>query len=142
MPKQQLINSPCFGGNQVIRMRDETHKSVFLPNQVELFLPEVNRIVVQYLEERIILSSGKGQFEDLSDKKRHHCAAAAALRLQMGNIWHGHVVGKLVCVVPIEIAVHDSRTEAARAEFLDALINFLGSLEEYLSLLILLPIMT
>src|SRR5256885_7198213 len=61
-PYTTLFRS-CFGGNQVIRMRDETHKSVFLPNQVELFLPEVNRIVVQYLEERIILRSSKGQFE-------------------------------------------------------------------------------
>src|SRR5437016_3656298 len=111
-------------------MRDKTHESVSLPNQVELFLPKVDRVVVQYLEERIILSSGQGQFEDLSDKKWHNCAAATALRLEMGNVWHGHVVGKLVCVVPIEVAVHDSCTEAARAELFDVLINSSGSLEE------------
>src|SRR5580704_7194477 len=58
----------------------------------------------------------------------------------MRYVWHGHVVGKLVRVVPIEIAIHDSRPKSLRAEFLDVVINLLGALEEQSTLLVQLPV--
>src|SRR5271154_4883482 len=107
-------------------MRNETDKSVSFPDQGNLLLPEINRIVIQYLEQRIVLASGQRNLQYLADKVRKDCTAAAALRFQVRYVWHGHVVGKLVGVVPIEIAIHDSRAEALRAEFLDVLVDFPG----------------
>src|SRR5271170_4283705 len=117
-------------------MGDETHESTPLPNHFDLLFPKINRIIVQYLEERIILERSERNLQYFADEVREDRTAPAALRFQMGDIWHGHVIGKVVRIIPIEIAVHDSCTKAARVEFLDVLVNSRGSLQKLLPLLI------
>src|ERR1700733_8351995 len=109
-------------------MGNETHQSISFSNEIQLRFPQIDRAVVQDIEHRIILRRGERQFEDVSDKKWHHGTTATALWLKVSNVGYGHVVGKLVCIVPIEVAVHDSCTEAMCMEFFDVLINFFGAL--------------
>ena len=139
--KQRLVNFPRVGPDQVIRMGDETHEPVSLVNHFDLLFPKINRIIVQYLEERIILDRSQRNLQYFADEVWEDRTAAAALRFQMGDIWHGHVIGKVIRIIPIEIAIHDSGTKATRVEFLDVFINSRGSLQKLLPFLIQLPIM-
>src|ERR1035437_8174369 len=116
MLKQRLIHSPGIWVNQVVRVRYETHESVSFSNQVELFLPEVYRIIVQYLEKRIIFARGQRNLENLANKVWEDRTATSTLWLQLCNIRHRHVVEEFVCAIPIEIAVHNSRPKASRVE--------------------------
>src|SRR5277367_675068 len=139
--EQRLIHCARLRGRQIIGMRDETDQSVSFLKQGDLLLPEVNRIFIQYLKERIVLAGGERNLQNLADKIREDRTATAALRFQMRYVWHRHVVGKLVRIVPIEIAIHNSRAKPLGAKFLDVLINLVGPLQEQFALLIQLPVM-
>src|SRR5271156_961974 len=117
-------------------MSYETYESISFPNEIQLHLPQVERMIIHDIEQRIILGGGERQFQNFPDKKRHHRTATAALRLQMSHGRYGHIVGKLVRIVPLEIAVHDSCTEPSSAKLFDVFINFLGSLQECVALVV------
>src|SRR5271154_3975422 len=139
--EQRLIHSACLRGRQIIGMGDETDQSVSFLKQGDLLLPEVNRIFVQYLKERIVLAGGERNLQNLADKIREDRTATAALRFQMRYVRHRHIVGKFVRIVPIEIAIHDSRSKPLGAKFLNVLIDLLGPLQEQFALLVQLPVM-
>src|ERR1700678_244228 len=121
-------------------MRDKTHQAVSLAQQGELLLPKVNRIVVQDLKERIILTGRQRYLQYFADEIGENGATTSTLRLKMSHVGHGHVVGHFISVVPIQVAIHHSRAETVGGEFFYVTINFLGPLQEQLALLIELAI--
>ena len=98
-------------------------------------------MLAENVKERIVLNGCQRQFKYVADEIWHHRAAAAALRFQVSYIRHRHVVRELIRSVPIEVAVHSSCAEAARAESLGVFIDLSRSLEKILLLLIEVPIM-
>ena len=76
------------------------------------------------MEQRIVLRGGDRKLEHLADEERHYRAASAALRLEMGDIGNGHVVGKFECFIPVRVPVENTGTEAQGPEpvavFVDA----------------------
>src|SRR6202790_4758245 len=104
---------------------------MFLHDQGDLFFPPVDRIVLQDLKQGINLRRGQRQLEDFTHEKGHDRAAAALLSFQMPDVRNGQIVGKVQCVIPIQVPVQGSGAETGRAEFLSILIDSLDALKKY-----------
>src|SRR5580658_13391 len=87
-------------------MHDKTHQAISLANHAKLFLPKVNRILAQDVNERVVLDGCQREFKNISYEEGHHGAATAPFRLQVRDIWQRHIVGELERVVPIQLAIH------------------------------------
>src|SRR5260370_36886136 len=53
--EQRFVDLASALTNQIVRMRSETHQSILLPDESELFLPQIKRLIVQNVKYRIIL---------------------------------------------------------------------------------------
>src|SRR5579859_2776780 len=111
-------------------MNDEAGQSVLFENLGNFELPKGGGILIENVKKGVVLSGGDRQFQDLADKVRHHGTTAAALWIEMRCIGHGHVVRKIECVVPCEIAIEGSRAKPEGAEGPAVLINAADPLEE------------
>src|SRR6266852_7138511 len=69
------------------------------------------------MEEGVVLNSGDREFKDIPNKIRHDGAAAAVLRIKMGDIRNRHVEGKLKGIIPFGLAVKYRGPEALSAIF-------------------------
>src|SRR5262245_48592622 len=97
-------------------MRNEAGEAVSLRDELELFLPQLDRMVFEDLKERVVLRGRQRQLDHFARKKWKHGAAAAALSLEVPHIGNRHVVRKIERLQPFEIAIQGSRTEAGCAE--------------------------
>src|ERR1700722_7737058 len=117
-------------------MGNKTDQSMSFLKQSDLGLPKVDRIVIQDLEERVVLAGSQRNFENLSHEIGENRTAAATLRLQMRDIRHGHIVGKVIGIVPIKVAIHHAGAESAGAVLLGVVIDLLRPLQEQLRFLV------
>src|SRR2546426_8938399 len=104
---------------------------MLLANEGDLPLPEINRIIIQDMKERVILSCGEGQLQNFVDKEGHYGAAAAPLGIQMRDIGNRHVVGKIQRVEPLWIAVERTGAETDRSEFLPKPVDRYGVTQKH-----------
>src|SRR5258707_861870 len=111
--EQRLINVAFPPLRKVIRVGNKTHQSVSSPDESQLFLPKLQRIVIQNMKERIILSGSERKLEDFANEIRHNRATATAQRFQMGDVWNRHVVRKVKGIIPVFISIHCPGAEAA-----------------------------
>src|ERR1017187_3678167 len=81
------ISEQCFVGltgtrtRDVIGMHDEADQAVLLHDFIDLPLPQLNRIIIKNVKQRVVLDRSHGQFQYLSHEKRHDRAASSALRV-------------------------------------------------------------
>ena len=101
------VSRPLF--DDVVRVDDKTRQAMFLGDQGDLPFPEINRVVVQNVEEQIVLRGGQRQLENLADEKGEDGAAVASLRLQVSEIGDRHVVGEVQRLEPLWLAVHPAK---------------------------------
>src|SRR5437667_5740022 len=66
----------------VVGMDQKTHQAMSLRDESNLSLPEIYRVLVEDVEERVILRRGQRQLQNSADEERHHGAAAASLGVQ------------------------------------------------------------
>jgi len=76
-------------------MNDRADEAVFLGNRVDLLLPQIDRVVVQDVEQGIILDRRERELENLPNEERHQAATAPSLRIRMRYAGHGQIVRKL-----------------------------------------------
>ena len=93
-------------------MNYEAYQSVVFPDQGNLLLPKLRGVVAKNMEERIVLRARDWKLDDVPDKVRHNCAAAAELRIEMCHIGNRQVIGELESVVPVRVAIEDARAKA------------------------------
>src|SRR5258708_13322465 len=110
--EQRLINVAFPPLRKVIRVGNKTHHSVSSPDESQLFLPKVQRIVIQNMKERIILSGSERKLEDFANEIRHNRATATAQWFQMGDVWNRHVVRKVQRIIPVFISLHSPAPKA------------------------------
>src|SRR5437667_6946394 len=115
-------------------MHDEAGQAVMFGDRLELALPEVDRVVVQDVEQGVVLGGRERELEDPAQEKGHQAAAAAPLRLQVPDARHRHVVGEVESVVPGLVAIEPARAEPERAEFSSVFINTLCPTEKGLTI--------
>src|ERR1700691_5490638 len=73
--EQVFVDRLCLRLDNVVGMNYETRQAVLGEYQFELDSPQVDRMLVQDVKQRIILNGSKRQFEDVSDKVGHNGAA-------------------------------------------------------------------
>ena len=88
MVKQLEIDAPCPLLDEIVGMRNETDQAVSRPNQIDLLLPQADRVIPQDVKERIVLNRCQRQLKNVADEVRHHCATAAPLRFEVCDIGH------------------------------------------------------
>src|SRR6266478_2059913 len=81
--KECLVSAPLSSANDVVRMDDEVHQSVLFHDQIDLLLPQIYRIVIQDVEQRIVLGCGDRHLQNLAVEVRHDGTTSTALRVQM-----------------------------------------------------------
>src|SRR5262245_55924674 len=117
--REMLQESPVRGLrlllDDVVGMDQQTGQTVSFHNGVELVSPNINRVVVQDVEQRVVLGRREGKLQHTSDEKRHQAATPAPLRLETPGAGHRHVVGELEGVIPCEVSIEAARAEAAGA---------------------------
>src|ERR1035441_2682059 len=69
-------------------------------------------MLVQDMKQRVVLGGGNRHFEDVTDKIRHHGAAAAPLRVKGYDIAERHVVGEVKIPVPLRLTIKSGRSVA------------------------------
>src|SRR5258708_2496033 len=111
-------------------MHDEAGQAVLVGDHVELTFPEVDRVVMQDVEQGIVLDGRDRELEDPPDEERHYATAATTLRIQVRDARHRHIVGEVKRVVPGLVAIESSRAKPECAEFLAVLIDALHPAEE------------
>src|SRR6266403_3766356 len=111
-------------------MDDEAHQAMLRRDEGDLTLPEIDRVVGQDVEEGIILGGRQRELEDVTDKERHHRAAASSLSLQVFNTGHRHVVGEVEQLEPVGIPIQGARTESKSAKLSPPVIDAFGALLE------------
>src|SRR6266403_5118294 len=111
-------------------MDDEAHQAMLRGDEGDLTLPEIDRVVGQDVEEGIILRGRQRELEDVTDEERHHRAAASSLSLQVADIGHRHVVGKVEQLEPVGIPIQRARTESESAKLSPPVIDSFGALRE------------
>src|SRR3954452_20998867 len=97
-------------------MHDKADQTVLLHDAVYLVAPEVKRASFQNMEQRVILSGGDGQFQDVPDEVRHYGAAPARLRVEMSDVGHRHIVGESESVIPLQISIQNAGAESAASK--------------------------
>src|SRR6267378_4841482 len=97
-------------------MSQKADQPISSPNETQLLFPQINRVVLQYVKERIVLSSCEREFQDLPDEIGHYGATTAPQRLQMSNIRNRHVIRKLEQLVPFLLPIHRPGTKPVCAE--------------------------
>ena len=80
------------------------------------------------------MSGHNGDFQDLSNEIRLGGATAATLRVKMADIRHGHVVGVIEELVPIEISIKNAGTVASGAELPAVVVNAGDTTKEFLAI--------
>jgi len=88
-----------------------------------LFFPEADGTIIENVEQIVVLRRRHRQFHHVADKKWHHGAAAALLRIQVGHVRHRHVVGELECVIPELLAVKNRGSKPLRSILLSVSID-------------------
>src|SRR5262245_57733236 len=97
--QQVLIDGPCFPGDDVVWMNNETGQSMLLENQFGLRLPEIYGALVEQMKQGVILGCGYRKFKNVTDEVRHYCATTTALWIEVSDIRNGHVERKIKVVV-------------------------------------------
>src|SRR5258707_5501078 len=121
-------------------MTDETHQTVSLPEERELALPQIDRIIVKDVKERIILRRGKRKFNNLAHKIRKNRAATTSHWFQVSDVGNGHVIRKLEEIVPLLITVHGAGAKSATTISLHVTVDSGGSADELRALAVQLPV--
>ena len=104
-------------------MDDETGQAMLGHDAAHLALPKINGIVLEDVEERIILSRGDRQLQNLADEEGHYGTATAALGFQVSYVGNGHVICEIQSSIPVLISIQNSGTEAARSVFFSITID-------------------
>src|SRR5579871_6166792 len=104
--EKALVDAAGAVFDHVIRMNDKGREAMARGDGVHFRFPQVERILAEDVEQRIILRGGERELEQPAQKIRHHRTASAPLRLEMGAARKGHVVGEFKCVRPLRVAVH------------------------------------
>src|SRR5207253_9720355 len=97
--------------DDVVRMNEKAGQAVLLCDGGDLPLPQLDRVVVQDVEQGIILDRRERKLEDPPDEERHQAATAASLSIQMRYTRDGHVVGKLQGALPSRGSIERAGTE-------------------------------
>src|SRR5215469_15268226 len=113
-------------------MSNKAYKPISLSDQVDLLFPEVQRILLEDMEKRVVLSCGNRQLEHVIVKVRKNRAAAPPLWIQMGDIGHRHVIFKCQSGKPGMITIQGSRTKTARPELVRIRINLSRASKKFL----------
>jgi len=128
--EESLEGGSGAGFDDVVGMDDEAHEAVAGEDERGLAFPDFDGVVVEDVEEGVVLDVGDGDFEEVADEVRHDGAAAAALRIEVGDVGDGHVVGEVELVEPVLIAVEDSGAETGGTEFAAVVVDFGDAFEE------------
>src|SRR5215469_5894057 len=107
-------------------MSNKANQAVFPLNQINLLFPEIERMLIENMEKRVILSGSKRQLEYLINEIRENCAAASPLWIQVGDIGNRHVIFESESSEPVRIAIQGTSTKPARPELFAVIINLLG----------------
>src|SRR5713226_8108524 len=83
------------------------------------------------MEEGVVLNSGYREFKDIPNKIRHDGAAAAVLRIKMGDIRNRHVEGKLKSVIPFGLSVKYRSPESLSTIFAPIAIDDFRPTQEF-----------
>src|SRR5205814_176709 len=140
--KKLPIQSAVWLGHDVIRVDVETHQAALFKNCVDLLSPKVDRSLSKNIEQGVVLTGCEGQLHGVADKIRQHRTATAALRVEMSDIRHRHVIGKTQVRIPVQVPIQDRRSEACGAIFLRKSFDMLHVFEELRSVPEELPIMS
>src|SRR5690242_17568088 len=132
MSQKRFVGISSSGFEDVVRVNYKSCQTMFCHDAARLALPQVNRIVLQDVEERIILSRCDGQLQDIADKKRHYGTATASLAFQMAYIRNGRVIFEVQSSIPVRVAIKDGRTKATRSILSSITIDLFRSAQELL----------
>ena len=93
------------------------------------------------MKEGVILRCGHRDLENLSNKIRLAGTTAAGLGIQVAHIGHGHVVGEIKFVVPVQVPVEHARAIADGFELLAIFIDPLNTIHKLLAVVEKIPVM-
>src|ERR1035438_5037562 len=69
------------------------------------------------MQQSVVLHSCHREFQHIADEVWHHGTAAAALRIEVGNVGNRHVESEVKLIVPLRPAVEYCRPESAGTIF-------------------------
>src|SRR5208282_5252269 len=122
-------------------MDDEAHKPMFFHNELDLPFPEVDRVFLENVEQRVILGYSHRQFQNVPNEIWHNGTTPTSLRIQVRHIWNRHIVSEVERVVPYLLAIEYPCAEANSAVFLSIGIDLGRTLAKLLLGPIQVPIM-
>ena len=76
-------------------MNNYLHEAVFFPDEGNLLLPNLDRVVLQNVKKRVILHHSHWKFQHLSVEERKNGATASSLGIQMRHVGNRHVIGEI-----------------------------------------------
>src|SRR3989441_859002 len=117
--------------NYIVGMNEKAHQAMLLGDESDLSPPELNRVVVQDVEERVVLHCRQRQLQNLTDEEGEDGAAPSTLWIEVCDIGNRHVIRKLQRIEPLWIAVQPARSEADRIKFLCVAVDRLGATQKH-----------
>ena len=134
MIKQRFIDLSCSGFNHIIRVNNKAHESLSYSDEIKLLRPQIDRIVIQDVKERIVLHCHDRKLDDFANEIGHDRAAATAHWFQMRDVGNGHVVGKFENVIPILSAIHRAGAKTSGAVPVHVAVDFCCSACKFVAL--------
>src|SRR5277367_2956588 len=116
MLKQRFVNGSFPNPANIVGMNDNTDQAMLFHDHVDLLLPQIDGIVIENVEQGVILSGGDRQLQNLTHEERHDGAAPSALRVQMRDIGHRHVVRELQGVKPLLPSIQNRSSKSGSAK--------------------------
>src|ERR1700733_6490593 len=84
--QQRFVDFARARVDQVIGVSNEAHQPVSFTDELKLRFPEIDRVIIQYLEDRVVLARSERDLQNFADKVRENSAASPSLRFEMCNI--------------------------------------------------------
>src|SRR5690242_14548694 len=105
-------------------MHNKTCETVLLQNKIQLLVPQIDRAVVQKIEKCVILHGGDRKLQRISDKEGHNGAAPTALRIEVRNVWNGHINRKVKFAEPARPTIQHGGAKGVSAVTARISVNF------------------
>src|SRR5215472_17908905 len=105
MREQGLKHRPFVSRDAVVWMDNDVDQSMALQDELDLLFPEIERVIVQDVKQRVVLRDRNRQLHKFLDEIWHHRTASASLRIEMPDVRYGRIVRKVECVVPFLITI-------------------------------------
>src|SRR6266851_3071275 len=103
---------------------------MFRDNPFCLRFPDLSRVVIDYMEKRIVLNHRDGQLNDAIHEIRQNGTTPAVLRVEAGGVWDRHVVLEFKCLQPLLIPIKSSCSKTSSANTPAKIIDLSGSRRE------------